>query len=510
MTTSVDPARDTDGTVPKPRETFASYNPATGAEIARYPVDGEPEVAAAVARARTGAAWWAALTPAERRKRLGAWAATLTRERRALCEVVHEENGKPRDDAFLELLLALEQLNWAAGHAGRVLRRRRVASGLAMMNQRATVEYRPLGVVGVIGPWNYPVFTPMGSIAYALAAGNAVLFKPSEFTTGAGVFLADAFARANPDADTGVFQVLTGDGSTGAALCAAGLDKLAFTGSARTGRKVMAACAETLTPVLMECGGKDALIVADGADVKAAADGALWGAFANAGQTCVGIERVYVVKGLEGAFLDELRAGIAGLATGADAEDRAYGPMTMPAQIDVVRRHIEDAIAKGATPLVGGVDSVKPPFVEPVVLVDPPDDSAAVCEETFGPTMTVHTVADVDEAVRRANATGYGLAGAVYAGSARRGAEIARRLRTGMASVNAVVAYAGVPALPFGGVGESGFGRTHGEDGLREFARAQSITTKRFSAPLDPTTFNRGPGTMKALDRYVRLRFGRK
>ncbi|NUU19988.1 MAG: aldehyde dehydrogenase family protein, partial [Streptomycetaceae bacterium] len=422
----------------------------------------------------------------------------------------HEENGKPRDDAFLEILLALEQLTWAAGHAGRVLRRRRVASGLAMANQSATVEYRPLGVVGVIGPWNYPVFTPMGSIAYALAAGNSVVFKPSEFTTGVGVFLADAFGRANPDAHSGILQVVTGFGPTGAALCGSGVDKLAFTGSARTGRKVMAACAENLTPVLMECGGKDALIVAEGADVKAAAQGALWGALANAGQTCVGIERVYVVKGLEGAFLAELRTGLAELKTGADAEDRVYGPMTMPAQVDVVRRHIEDAIAKGATPLVGGVDSVKPPFIDPVVLLDAPEDSAAVCEETFGPTLTVRTVEDVAEAVELANATPYGLAASVYAGSARRGADIARRLRTGMASVNAVIAYAGIPALPFGGVGESGFGRTHGEDGLKEFARAQSVTRKRFNAPLDPTTFKRSPATMKALDRYVGWRFGRK
>ncbi|WTW97353.1 aldehyde dehydrogenase family protein [Streptomycetaceae bacterium NBC_01309] len=505
MTTSVESSA-----VKPVRETFPSLNPANGAEIARYPVDGEPEVADAVARARKGAEWWAALTPGERKRRLGAWAATITRDRRALCELVHEENGKPRDDAFLEILLALEQLTWAASHAGRVLRRRRVPGSLAMMNQAATVEYHPLGVVGVVGPWNYPVFTPMGSIAYALAAGNAVVFKPSEFTTASGVFLADSFARANPDADTGVFQVVTGFGATGAALCSARVDKVAFTGSAATGRKVMAACAQNLTPVLMECGGKDALIVAEGADVKSAAEGALWGALANAGQTCVGIERVYVVKGLEDAFIDAIREGAAELKTGPDAEDRVYGPMTMPGQIDVVRRHIEDAIAKGATAVVGGVDSVKPPFIDPVVLVDAPEDSAAVCEETFGPTITIRTVADADEAVRLANATDYGLSASVYAGSARRGAEIARRLRTGMASVNAVIAFAGVPGLPFGGVGESGFGRTHGEDGLKEFARAQSVTRKRFSAPLDPTTFRRSPATMKVLDRYVTLRFGRK
>lgn len=502
MTTSVEATAR-----PAARETFASLNPATGEEIGRYPVDGPEEVAAAVARARTGAAWWAGLTPGERKRRLGAWAALIARERHELCALIHEENGKPKDDAFLELLLSLEHLKWAAAHAGRVLKRRRVPSGLAMANQAATLEYRPLGVVGVVGPWNYPMFTPMGSIGYALAAGNAVVFKPSEFTPGVGVWLADAFARANPDATSGVFQVVTGLGATGAALCTSGVDKLAFTGSARTGRKVMAACAETLTPVLMECGGKDALIVAEGADVKAAAEGALWGAMANAGQTCVGIERVYVVRGLESAFLDELKSGIAELKTGADEPERSYGPMTMPAQVDVVRRHIEDAIAKGATAVVGGADAVREPFIAPVVLVDAPEDSAAVREETFGPTVTVRTVEDVDEAVKLANATGYGLAASVYAGPTRRGTEIARRLRTGMVSVNAVIAFAGIPSLPFGGVGESGFGRIHGEDGLREFARAQSVTHKRFATPMDPATFRRTAKTMEMLDRYVGVRF---
>ncbi|MDI2128197.1 aldehyde dehydrogenase family protein [Yinghuangia seranimata] len=492
------------------RETFASLNPATGEEIARYPVHTAEEVGEAVARARVGAAWWSALSPGERKRRLGAWAGVIAREREALCRLMHEENGKPRDDAFLEVLLSLEQLTWAAGHAGRVLRRRRVSSGMAMANQAASVEYVPLGVVGVVGPWNYPMFTPMGSIGYALAAGNAVVFKPSEYTPGVGVWLADAFARANPDATSGVFEVVTGLGATGAALCASGVDKIAFTGSARTGRKVMAACAENLTPVLMECGGKDALIVADGADIKAAVDGTLWGAMANSGQTCVGIERVYVVKGLETAFLTELKSAAAKLKTGSAHPDRVYGPMTMPSQVDVVRRHVEDAVAKGATAVVGGVDSIKEPFIDPIVLVDAPEDSAAVCEETFGPTVTVRTVADVDEAVALANATPYGLAASVYAGGARRGIDIARRLRTGMVSVNAVIAYAGIPALPFGGVGESGFGRTHGADGLKEFTRAQSVTRKRFNAPLDPTTFNRSQSTMKFLDRYVATKFGRK
>ena len=208
-------------------------------------------------------------------------------------------------------------------------------------NHAAYLEYQPLGVVGVIGPWNYPVFTPMGSIAYALAAGNAVVFKPSEFTPAIGAWLAAAWRAAVPDCED-AFQVVTGFGETGAALCRAGVDKLAFTGSAPTGRKVMAACAETLTPVLMELGGKDAMIVDDDADVVAAADAAVWGAMSNGGQTCIGIERVYATSAVYDRFVAEVTAQVQKLRPGSD-DEASYGPMTMASQTGVVRRHVDEA-----------------------------------------------------------------------------------------------------------------------------------------------------------------------
>ena len=208
-------------------------------------------------------------------------------------------------------------------------------------NHAAYLEYQPLGVVGVIGPWNYPVFTPMGSIAYALAAGNAVVFKPSEYTPAVGAWLAAAWRAAVPDV-ADAFQVVTGFGDTGAALCRAGVDKLAFTGSAPTGRKVMAACAENLVPVLMELGGKDAMIVDDDADVVAAADAAVWGAMSNAGQTCIGIERVYATSAVYDRFVAEVTEQVRTLRPGSD-DEATYGPMTMASQGGIVRRHIEDA-----------------------------------------------------------------------------------------------------------------------------------------------------------------------
>ncbi|MGN6162383.1 MAG: aldehyde dehydrogenase family protein, partial [Marmoricola sp.] len=239
-------------------DTFDSLNPGTGAVVGTYPIATEAEVREAVARAREAAAWWATLSFGQREAILTDWKALITQRIEELAEVMRSETGKPASDAALEVGLAVDHLGWAAGHAEKVLKRKSRASGMVMANMSASVEYRPLGVIGVIGPWNYPVFTPMGSIAYALAAGNAVVFKPSEYTPGVGVWLARTFAEV---CDRPVFQVVTGYGATGAALCESGVNKLAFTGSTATGRKIMAACASTLTPVLIEAGGKDAMIV---------------------------------------------------------------------------------------------------------------------------------------------------------------------------------------------------------------------------------------------------------
>ena len=424
----------------------------------------------------------------------------LARRAKELAGVVTKENGKPQADAVLEIMLAIEHLAWAAKAAPKVLGPRKVHAGILAANQACTVEYPPLGVVGVIGPWNYPVFTPMGSIAYALAAGNAVVFKPSEYTPGVGHWLADTFAEAVPGPP--VFQVITGLGETGASLCRADIDKLAFTGSSATGRKVMAACAENLTPVLMECGGKDAMIVDDDADIGAAADAALWGAMSNSGQTCIGIERAYVTERNYEAFVRELTTRARNIHSGS-----SYGPITMPSQVKIIERHVTEALEAGGRAVVGGLASIRPPFVDPIVLVDVPQDASAIREETFGPTLTVTKVRDADQAIEEANATGYGLAGAVFAKA--RAMEIARRMRTGMTSVNSVIAFATAPELPFGGIGESGFGRIHGEDGLREFARAKAITRQRFALPVPLTSFRRPAAATAVLLRAIKAQHGR-
>jgi len=491
-------------------KTFESTNPASDAVVGVFPVHDEEAVRETVERARPAAEQWAALGFDGRRQRLAAWRGYLARRMNELADLVHKENGKPHGDAILEITLAIDHLAWAGTHARKTLGPRRVRAGMLAANHAAYLEYQPLGVIGVIGPWNYPVFTPMGSIAYALAAGNAVVFKPSEYTPAIGAWLAAAWRAAVPDA-ADAFQVVTGFGETGAALCRAGVDKVAFTGSAPTGKKVMAACAENLVPVLMELGGKDAMIVDDDADVVAAADAAVWGAMSNAGQTCIGIERVYATSAVYDRFVAEVTEQVRRLRPGSD-DEATYGPMTMASQGGIVRRHVQDAESAGGRVVRGDADPSLFPnenFLAPTVLLDVPEDSAAIREETFGPTLSIAKVRDAEEALERANATSYGLAGSVFSKSKARGLDLARRMRSGMTSVNSVLTFASVPALPFGGVGDSGFGRIHGEDGLKEFTRAKAITRQRVALPVNLMSFGRPASATDSAARAMGMIHGR-
>lgn len=493
---------DRQRTDPTTVDTFDSLDPATGEVVATFPVQQRQEIDKAVELAREASRWWAGVGFKGRRKRLAAWRTLIAGRMDEFAALIHREGGKPLDDALLEITLAVDHIDWSSKHAAKVLGRRQVAPGLLLANHTASVGYVPYGVIGVIGPWNYPVFTPLGSIAYALAAGNAVVFKPSEFTPAIGAWLVKTFAEVVPEQP--VLQLVTGLGSTGAALCESGVDKVAFTGSTGTGKKVMAACAQTLTPVLVECGGKDVLILDRDGDVQAAAQAAVWGGMANAGQTCIGVERVYA----HADVYDDMVAAMSRIAatlTPGPAGDSSYGPMTMPSQLGVIKRHIDDALARGGRAVVGGADSVRAPYVDPVILTDVPEESSAVQEETFGPVIVVKRVRDADEAIELANGTPYGLAASVFA--KKRADEIVSRLRVGMATINSVISFAGIPALPFGGVGDSGFGRIHGDDGLREFARAQSIARMRVPIPLVLTSFARRKGDVRLVAKATQKRF---
>ncbi|CAB4586363.1 unannotated protein [freshwater metagenome] len=484
--------------------TFDSHNPSTGEVFSTHPIYTSAEVQSAVASARGASKLWQELGFSGRRKVLLAWSALLINRIDEIAQLISDETGKPISDASLEATLAIGHLTWAARNAREVLRSQNRQPGLLMANMSAVVERSPVGVVGVIGPWNYPIFTPMGSISYALASGNTVVFKPSEFAPSVGVWIAKTFAMVAPHPD--IFHVVTGLGETGKALCESGVNKLAFTGSTKTAKIVAATCASTLTPVILECGGKDPVLVAKDADIETASDFTLWSAMSNAGQTCIGAERVYVEESVADKFIELIVEAGKKITPGAPGHGN-YGPATMPKQLDIIKSHISDAISRGGSALLGGVNSVKPPFVEPVILVNVPEDSIAMQEETFGPTIIINRVRDMKEAIALSNASRYGLGASVW--SKRNGKKIASQLQCGMVAINSTISFAAVASVPFGGVKESGYGRIHGPEGLLEFTYARTVVKARFQLPIAFTSFKRNAFADKIIMRVVKLLRGR-
>ena len=484
--------------------TFNSHYPVTGEVLATYEITDRDEVNLAVDLARDASYAWVAMGFAGRRKVLLRWSKLLMQRVDEITELIAKETGKPISDAKLEAALAAGHLAWAARHAESVMRTSHRSPGALMANMSATVERSPVGVVGVIGPWNYPIFTPMGSISYALAAGNTVVFKPSEFTPGVGKLLAETFAEVAPSSR--IFTCVTGLGETGKFLCESGVNKLAFTGSTRTAKVVAATCAASMTPVVLECGGKDPVIVAADADIRRAADATVWSSMSNAGQTCIGAERVYVDAKVAEEFKAEVLAIAKNIHSGAPGKGN-YGPATMPSQIKVIQSHIDDAIARGGKALLGGSNSVQAPFVEPVVLADVPEDSLAITDETFGPTIVINTVADMDEAILLSNASKYGLGASVW--SRRKGKKIASRLQCGMVAINSTISFAAIATVPFGGVKDSGYGRIHGPEGILEFTYPRTVIRARFQLPIVFTSFKRTAGSDKLIVNLTKWLNGR-
>ena len=480
---------------------LSSYNPATGEVIGSVEIFTPADVDAAVARARNAAAVWSTRSFAARTEELVAFRRALASSVNDIADLLHRENGKPELEALVEVMMALGHVQHATAIAEKAMAPRKVSSGM-LANFRASISYHPLGVIGVIGPWNYPLFTPMGSIAYALAAGNAVVWKPSELTPLVALEVEKIAKKtfALPD----LLQVVTGAGATGAALAKAAVDKIAFTGSAATGKRVMMAAAERLTPVLLELGGKDPMIVDSDADLEKAAEAAVYGALTNAGQACISVERVYVADTVHDQFVDAVVKQVRELKVGGD--DGHLGAMTSPAQVGIVRDHLEDAIAKGAKVHTGGPDAISGNYIQPTVLTNVDHRMKVMTEETFGPVLPIAKVKSLDEAVKLANDSKYGLGSSVW--TAKRARAIADKLRAGMTAINSVMAFSGIPSLPFGGVGDSGFGRIHGEEGIREFTRIKSTAEQTFSLPMNMMSFRQPKDMPKKLRGMIKQLYG--
>jgi acyl-CoA reductase-like NAD-dependent aldehyde dehydrogenase len=370
--------------------------------------------------------------------------------------------------------------------APRVLGRRRAPTGW-MVWKRAWTEREPWGVMGVISPWNYPFVLTAEPTLTALFGGNGVVLKPSEYTPFTGAILEELVEGAGLPPD--LVRVVQGRGETGRALIHSGIDKLHFTGGPETGRRILFEAAPLLLPVSLELGGKDPAIVLEDADQERAARGIVFGGFFNAGQTCLSTERVYVVDAIHDEFLRKLVRQVQALRVGSGGEVD-LGPMTTSEQLAVVEEHLQDALARGARVACGG-ERLDPGsnLLHPTVLTDVPDDALVLTDETFGPVLPVVRVRDEDEAVLRANELPMGLFASVWTGDRKRGEAVARRLRAGGASVNDTLSHWGVPSLPMGGVGESGYSRVRGDEGLREFTRARAFLVDLTGLGREPWWF---------------------
>ncbi len=452
------------------------HRPADGSLLAEVPIAPEVEVLEAVERARSEQIRWIALDSEARLGQLRRLTEQLGDRAQEIADLVRDETGKPAVEALTEVLVSLDLLKHYEEVAPRILRRQWVKTGW-LVGKSAYVYREPYGVIGAITPWNYPLILVVDVVAAALFTGNAVVLKPSEYTPLTALKVRELCRDAGlPD---GLVEVVPGDGSTGEALVGSGVDKVVFTGSSRTGRRVMAKAAETLTPVALELGGKDPAVVLEDADLDRAARGVVYGAFFNAGQTCLSTERVFVVEAVHDEFVEKVTDLTKQLRTGVQGE-YDVGPMITPHQLEVVEEQIEDALARGARLTAGGRRMAEGSNVFlPTVLVDVDASMRVLWEETFGPILPVARVRDEDEAVRMVNVSPYGLFASVWTEDRDRGERVAERLRAGGVSINDTLSHYALPGLPVGGVGESGFGRRRGVAGLEEMSRPRTVLIHR-------------------------------
>ena len=460
--------------------------PTDGSLVGELAITPSRQVAGRVQKARSVQAGWASLSAKDRERRLRGLLASIGDRAKEIEDTIVAETGKPKTEATMEVTTVVDYLRYLLKNSTPFLRPKTISTGW-MMWKRAFVQREPMGVIGVISPWNYPFILSMTPTATALFCGNGVVLKPSEFTPYSGLLVEDIVRDAGlPE---GLVQVIIGDGETGEALVRGGVDKVFFTGGSKTGRAVLAAAADNLTPVVMELGGKDPAIVLEDADLARAARGIVWGAFLNAGQSCISVERVFVVEEIYDLFLRELLTQVHKVKAGS-TPGVEVGPMTTTAQLDWVERQLADALERGANVVIGGTRTDPASNVlQPTVLTELGPESSILREETFGPVLPVVRVKDAEEAISRANEVRLGLSASVWTRDRSRGISVARRLRAGAVCVNDAIVHFGIPALPFGGVGESGFGRAHGVEGLEEMTRTRSILVDRLGLEREPWWF---------------------
>jgi acyl-CoA reductase-like NAD-dependent aldehyde dehydrogenase len=495
------------------RPGIAVENPATGATIATVPDMSAEEVAQMAERARAAQPEWEAYGFEGRGRVLRRMQKWVMDNSQQIVETIISETGKTFEDAtFAEVAYAGNAFGFWAKHAPEYLADEHIKSEQLLVKGKKIINrYRPLGLIGVIGPWNYPLTNSFGDCIPALAAGNSVILKPSEVTPLTSLLLAQGLRECGLPEN--VLQIATGRGETGAALIEH-VDMIMFTGSTRTGRKVAEAAARRLIPASLELGGKDPMIVLADADLERAANFATYYSMQNAGQTCISIERAYVEAPVYEEFVAKVTAKVAALRVGAPEGPGSVevGAITFPPQLQTIEDHVADARAKGARVVAGGeaVTGGGGRFYQPTVLVDVDHSMKIMSEETFGPTLPIMKVADAEEAIRLANDSPYGLGSSVFTRDTERGEKIARRLEAGAANVNDAMINYTVLELPMGGAKASGLGSRHGAGGIRKYASQQAIViTPKLALKREVHMYPYKPRTSRLLSRLFKLMYGR-
>jgi acyl-CoA reductase-like NAD-dependent aldehyde dehydrogenase len=488
-------------------------NPATLQVIGSVPVCAEQEITLAATNARAAQQRWAAIDIRDRMQVILRFQQILEQQKANVAAVITSETGKPEAEGLsTEVLVVLEATRFLLNNAPSFLRPERVPHASAAMKlKRGWLLREPWGVIGIISPWNYPFSVPAVETLTALIAGNAVVLKPSEFTPFSSLQLQKLLREAGLDQD--LFQVITGDGATGAALLQANINKLIFTGSVVTGKKVAQSAAARLLPVVLELGGKDPMIVLDDANVEVASSAAVWGAFMNAGQTCLSVERCYVHESIYEKFLNRCVEKTAKLrvCSGSDGATDV-GPLIHDRQLKTVREQVDDAIARGARLLAGGksMPQLGPNFFAPTILAGVSHSMRIMQEETFGPVLPVCSFKTEDEAVTLANGTEFGLAASIWTSDRKRGEKLARRIDAGTVMVNDVISCFGISEAPHGGVKASGIGRTHGRLGLEEMVWPKYVDSDRMPGMKKLWWYGYGPAFAQQMTGFVELQFAKK
>jgi len=450
-----------------------SFSPATGELLGAVAVTPPEDVGEIVSAVATVQPFWSQLTLADRGRYLERAAQVLLDEADEIRDLLVREQGKPRNEAFsMEILPTVDALRWIAGHGAEILADEKIPMSQMFLKTKSSVfAYEPLGVIGIISPWNYPWSIPFSEVAMALMAGNGVVLKPASLTPLTGERIRRVFERAG--VPEGLVRVIHGPG-TGPALVQSGVAKVFFTGSVDTGRGVAEECARRLKGSVLELGGKDPMIVLADAKLEHAIAGALWGGFANAGQTCSGIERVYVMREVAEPFIAGVVDGARRLHVGDPLQwDTEIGPMVSREQFELVRELVDDAVAAGATLRCGG-PAPSPAgfehgaFYAPAVLTDVTHEMRIMREEIFGPVLPIIVVDSEDEAVALSNDSVFGLGASVWTADRSKGERIARELESGMVWINDHMFSHGACQCSWGGIKESGLGRTHSKFGLYE------------------------------------------